>query len=294
MVVAAGAGDRQAHEAPADNVDLIVDHVVRIAHEPGAQGEKAERCQRPPALLCREPIRRDLLDEKPVVSEVAVEGRDHVVAIGISPVEIGILEQDVALGIGIPRDVEPVSAPALAVMRRRQEPLDQAVVGIRGCIVIEGRDLLGRWRQAGQVEGRAADQGLLAGRWRRREAPGFKVGKDEAVDRSPRPGGILHRRRGPFCDGLKCPVLQSRCADFGGLSCPAPGLSWRAFRPGNAQLDPGGKVGDRLSGKLRLGWHLDLRVMADRNDQRALLGLARHHHRTGISPFEQPLPRVES
>ena len=117
MVVASGAGDRQAHEAPADDVDPIVNHVMDIAHEPAAEREKPERRERSLALFWGKPVGRDLLDQESVVGQVTIKRIDDIVAIGVGPVKISVLEQNIALGIGIPGDVEPVSPPSLAIAR---------------------------------------------------------------------------------------------------------------------------------------------------------------------------------
>ena len=71
----------------------------------------------------------DLFFKKQVVRLVLVEGADHIVAIApsIGPVEI-VLE---AVGIGVAGDVQPVTSPALAIVGRRQQPVDHALPAIR-------------------------------------------------------------------------------------------------------------------------------------------------------------------
>ena len=127
MVVTTGAGDRQAHQSAADDVDPIIDHVVDIAHEPASQSEKPQCRQGLCTVLRGETVGRDLLDQESVVRQVLIEGADDVVAVGVGPVVIRVLKQDVSLGVGIPRHVEPVASPPLAIPWRGQQPVDQAI-----------------------------------------------------------------------------------------------------------------------------------------------------------------------
>ena len=103
------AHDRQAQEAAADDVDPVVDHVVEVVHEPAPEGQEAEGRQR--AFVAQgKPVGGELFDQETVEREVAVERSDHVVAVGVGPVVVGVLEEDVAAGVGIAGDVEPVAA----------------------------------------------------------------------------------------------------------------------------------------------------------------------------------------
>ena len=124
VVVAPGTSDRQAHETAANDVDPIIDHVVNVAHEPRTDRQKPQRGQRSLTVLRGKLVRCDLFNQEPVVRKIVVEGTDDVVAIGIRPVKISVLKQNIPLGISIPRDVEPVSAPPLAVSRRSQQPIN--------------------------------------------------------------------------------------------------------------------------------------------------------------------------
>ena len=72
--------------------------------------------------------------------------------------------------------VEPVLAPALAVMRAGEQAIDQPLVGVRPVVAEERVDLVGRRRQAGQVERDAADQ---------RDAIGLGRVADQPISSSP-------------------------------------------------------------------------------------------------------------
>ena len=59
---------------------------------------------------------------------------------------------EVPFGVGVAGQVEPVAAPALAVARRGEQPVDQPLVGVRAPVGQECLDLLRLRQQPGQVE----------------------------------------------------------------------------------------------------------------------------------------------
>ena len=83
VVVAAGAGDAQAHQAAGDDVDPVVDDLVLVVEEPAADGQEAERGEGPLVVAQGEAVGGDLLDDEAVVRLVLVERPDDVVAIGV-------------------------------------------------------------------------------------------------------------------------------------------------------------------------------------------------------------------
>ena len=97
-----------------------------------------------------------------------VERGDDVVAVAPGVAVGDVLVE--AVGVGVAGDVEPVPAPALAVGGRGEQPVDDLGEGVGRVVGEEGVDLLRRRRQAGQVEGRAADQRPPVGRRRGRQA----------------------------------------------------------------------------------------------------------------------------
>src|SRR3712207_9063047 len=58
----------------------------------------------------------------------------------------------VAVGVGVPGEVEPVPRPPLPVPRRVQEPVDHLFPGVRGRVLDERLNLLRCRREAVQVE----------------------------------------------------------------------------------------------------------------------------------------------
>ena len=105
-----------------------------------------------------------LLDRELVERQVAVEGVDDPVAV-LPDRARGV--DAVAVGVGVAGQVEPVPAPALAVVRRGEQPVDQPLVGVGPGVGEEGLDLGGRRRQAEQVEAEPADQRRAVGLGRR-------------------------------------------------------------------------------------------------------------------------------
>ena len=198
MVVAAGAADRQAEEDQArrlgDVVERVlppqplvvqVDHVGIAAVEPG--GDEGGR------VVGGDLVAGELEPDEPVVGHVAVQGVDDPVAIppGVGP---GLVELE-AVGVGVARQVEPVLRPAHAVLRAGQQAVDDLLIGVGRAVVQERLDLLGRRRQAGQVEAEAAEQRRAVGLGRGRQAVGLEARQDEGVDRVADPAAILDGRR---------------------------------------------------------------------------------------------------
>ena len=105
----------------------------------------------------REFIAGELFGDKSVKWLVGVEGTDDVVTIlvSVAPRRVGVA---VAVRVGVTRDVQPVAAPAFAVMRGVEQPVDELFVGIGRRVREECRNLGGRRRQAREIEAGAAQQ----------------------------------------------------------------------------------------------------------------------------------------
>ena len=86
------------------------------------------------------------------------------------------------------------------------------LVGVGGGIGEEGIDCFEARGQAGQIEAYAADERGLVSLGCGAHSFGFEPGKDEAIDRVPRPGGVAHGgRRRPF-GGDERPVFLPGCS----------------------------------------------------------------------------------
>jgi hypothetical protein len=211
VVVAAGAADRQPEDGPAENFDRVGD--VEVAERVGAGvvaeplGDGDEPCgDHPVAVQLRRSVAGDeipghLFAQEHVVRLVVVERADHPVAVLVRLADrvVGA----VAGGVRVADHVEPVPPPALPVMRRREQALDHACERVRVGVVDERRDLLGRGRQAGQVERCPPDQRPPVGRAVGAEAVRFQLGEDEPVDVTGGPRRVGDRRRGGRRHGLQ-------------------------------------------------------------------------------------------
>ena len=118
-------------------------------------------------LLGVESVGRDLLDHESVVGQIMIEGADDIIAVGVGPVVVGVLKQNVPLGIGVAGDVEPVSPPSLAIAWRGQQAIDQAIERIRRGVGLEFVDFFRRWRQTQEVKGGPPYQSARIGLRRR-------------------------------------------------------------------------------------------------------------------------------
>ena len=103
-------------------------------------------------------IAGELLEDEPIEGLVGIEGADHVIAIPPGERLGGVAL--VAVGLGVPDQVEPVPRPALAVGRAGEQVVDQPLDRVRGPReVFQKRcPFFGRRRQPGQVEEQPAHQ----------------------------------------------------------------------------------------------------------------------------------------
>ena len=131
--------------------------------ELSSQGPAARKPRRDgrSRLVGEQDVGGDLLLDEPGVGLVGVERLDQVVAIGpgVGPDPVLV----VAVGLGEMGQVHPVPRPPLAVVGAGEQPVDEPFVGVGGGVGQEGVDLLGRRREADQVEGEPADQGPAVG-----------------------------------------------------------------------------------------------------------------------------------
>ena len=109
-----------------------------------AGGDRSDRASR---LGSMSPA--NLLDGELVERHVGVQGADDPIAIGPDRARPVLF---IAVRVGVAGQVEPAPRPALAVMGRGEQPIDEPLVGVGRRVVDEGVDLLRRGRQADQVE----------------------------------------------------------------------------------------------------------------------------------------------
>ncbi len=137
----------------------------------------------------RQQVAGKLLDGEAVERQVLVQRVDDPVAPapGVRPAGVFL----VAVGVGIAGRVEPVPGPALPIVRRAQQPIDQLLVGVGGTVVQEFVDLYRRRRQAEQVEAEPSQQRRLVRFGRRSDSFVFQTGEDEAVNVVVNPARLL-------------------------------------------------------------------------------------------------------
>src|SRR5258708_6804157 len=115
----ARAGNGQAQKSFGDHIDAVVEDVAHVAVEMVAERQETERSQRAAVRADVYFVSGDLFDDELVERFVLVERVDDVVAIGPRVRINGTLALaiELSLGVRVARDVEPVAAPAFAVMR---------------------------------------------------------------------------------------------------------------------------------------------------------------------------------
>ena len=145
----------------------------------------------------------DLLDQENVEGLVLVEGANHIVS--VSP-RVGTMHVVLEAGrVGVARDVEPVAAVAFAVVRRREQPVDQPLPRVRRLVGDEARDFLWGGRQAEEIEMRAADERRFVGPRCGAETSRRPFAFEEPVDRVGE-ARVRHRGQWCLCWRLECPV----------------------------------------------------------------------------------------
>ena len=144
------------------------------------------------AIAFRQLVAGELLEQEPIERLVGVESADHVIAIPPGERFGGVAL--VAVGLGIPDQVEPVPRPAFAVGGAGEQVVDHFFDRIRRPREVGEKcfALVGRWRQAGQVEDTACEERPRLGCRRGRPALFFEPGQHESIDRVARPGRVLH------------------------------------------------------------------------------------------------------
>ncbi len=228
-----------------------------------------------------------MLDEKLIEGFACVEGFHDVVAVSPRSAKRDVLIK--AVRVGVAGDIEPVAAPFFTVVRREQQPVDDFFEGIRRWVGEEGINLVRRGRQAGEVEGGAADEHALLGGRGERKALFGEFYADEGVDRVPR----LQRRHFRLRNRAEGPVLAA-VLDVDHARSGVLCVGDRLTRIGCAHEYPflqrfhfGG-----WEGSFRR--HLQILVLvADGFDDVALFEIARDERGAGVAAFEDGLAGVD-
>ena len=190
VIVATGAGDGEAQGAAGDDVDAVVDDVVGDAEEAAAAGDEPQGGE-VGGIGRNQLVSGELKQEESVVGQVGVEGVDDPVTVGGCVDEAGFFASvDVALGVGVAGDVEPMASPAFAVPGGVEQAVDESVGrtgAVAGGVGDEAVNVGGFGGKAGEIKAEASDEGARVGRRGGVDSGGFEPVEDEAVD------GILCR-----------------------------------------------------------------------------------------------------
>ena len=180
MVVATRAVHREPHRSFPDGADDLVEIIkptfrIVFLTEQHARSHTQEPCRNEGLVgLPVHLVASDLFGEEQVVRLVLVERLDDVVAIApcVGPMHV-VLE---TTGVGVPRHVKPVAPVALAVVRRREKRIDQALPCLRGLVRHERGHLRRRRQQAEKVQVCPSHE---------RQPVGARGGFQAAIDTSP-------------------------------------------------------------------------------------------------------------
>ena len=290
MVVAAGAADRQGEKGAAHGVDLLVDDVdqhlvdVLLGEHLGAEHEETRGGDLLEALrvgLRRHQVAGDLLPDEAVEGLVAVQGVDDVVAVAEGVGEGDVLVE--AVRVGVAGDVEPVAAPAFAVVGRGEEPVDDPGEGVGALVGQEVLDLGFRRGQADQVERGAAEKRAPVGWRHRREAAFLEARQDEAIEGMADPVLVLDVGQRRVFDPPERPVFAAGAVvERLGGSRGDHRLLPAGARVGSAAPDPLLEVGDDVRRQLAVRRHLGETLVVERLDHQAVLGRPRDDHGAAV------------
>ena len=226
-----------------------------------------------------------------MVRQVGVEGADQIVAIppGVRDGHVGFVAERVAVA----DEVHPVPGPALAEVRRSQQPVNHSLQGIGRLVVDKVLDLL---RRRGQPEQREVDspEQRTTVRGRRRSQPGgFEPGEDEPVDAASHPPLVLDSRWRRCAHGPPGPVRGPPLSHVRSARRRDRGRLHTAARPGGSQLDPPHQGGHLLVRQPPPGRHLQFRArVSDGLDEPTLLRLPRDDGRAAFATLEEALATI--
>ena len=257
VIVTAGAGQSQSQKGRSGGVDDVVEGVAPHAILTVDRAMQESETQLAFLSIVRIGVSGNLLPNEAVERPVLVEGPDHVVP--IAP-DVGEGTVVAAVGIGIPRNVQPMPPPALAVTRVSKQPVDFLPVGVGVGIAGEAMHLLGSRGQADQIEIEAPQQQPLRGRRGGSHLPALQLGQDECID------GVLH------------PLVLAHPRDLGRLQL-RPGPSRRlftGFRKWPQSIDPPGYRGNLfVAERIAAQGHPRLLVAGQVENQGTLAALSR-------------------
>ncbi len=153
VIVTPRAFHRQSHGRRRHDLDRVVESLVEVAGAHLGLGKLRPACVRgTPQKACRDDgledfggqlllrfisapvvdqlVSRQLLLKEAVVGLVLIERADDVVAIAPGGASRRVRIQD-PFGVRVARQIQPMAAPAFAVMRAGEVAVDQSLIGVR-------------------------------------------------------------------------------------------------------------------------------------------------------------------
>ena len=297
VVVAAGAPDAEREDRAGRGIDHLVRHVhvellgVDLVEVVRAEREESRRNLVVHSLLgapVRQQVARDLLTYELVERLVVVERADDVVA--VPPCDRERKVPCPAHRVGIAHDIQPVPAPALAEPVGFEQPVHHPVVRPVTVVTEEVLKLLGRRRQAGQVQRCPPEQVFLPGIGGGSQPVLFQPSEHQLVDSAGRPRQIRRGRRLGFSGNLERPelpalvevdrVLGDLNLDFTRVRRPHP--------------DPFLEVCDHIFREAPAGRHLERAVIPESRQNEAALDIPGHHGMAALAALAYSVPRVQT
>ena len=139
MVVATGAGNRQAQNGPRHGVDLVIHGVVAVAQlallstaigfVDGTQGKETQ-CAPPFRAHTAHQVPGDLLHDELVIAQIPIDGSNHPI-----PIPVGVRQGLATMVVGalffrVAGQIQPVAGPALPVVGGGQQAVDHGFMGL--------------------------------------------------------------------------------------------------------------------------------------------------------------------
>ena len=194
VVVAAGATQGHAQEDRTGGPDHVIEDIPAPLRTP-VPLHRNPLVEEPGSQLGLVPVvavgvAGDLFLDEAVVGSILVESPDHVVP--VSPqVGAGIVGR-LSPGVGVAHQVQPVPAPAGAIVGTGEQALDLPAIGLGGRVPQKAFGFLRSGRQTDQAEIEAPQAGPVGGGRRRNHSLLFQPGQDEGVHPVVDPGLVAH------------------------------------------------------------------------------------------------------
>ena len=302
MIVTPSTPDRQAEERRTGRRRHVIERVVsspldfvrRDLSREHARSEEPGRHHRQ-RIARLELVASELPLHELIVRHVGIERLDHEVAIPIRERPIVVLFESVTLGEA--SDVQPVTPPTLAVLRRIEQLVEHFFKRLRIGIVDERFNVRRLRRQPDEIKVRSANQRAAIHRGIRRQALLGQLRDNEIVDRIANPfcGVGTDSRRRDDLQRLKRPELASLRRHL--AASPRLRIFDDFFQRvviRSTQINPLRNRRDVQVGQLRpVGRHVRFFFLFDELHQQTRLRLADFDHRSGLAPFDQSFARRE-